>query len=260
MNNLRVIENSMVPVYQTDKGESVVYGSELHNVLGVETPYRLWVSRRIDECDAVENEDYITEQICTVVGGTPRKEHIIKLDTAKEMAMLERNEKGKQVRRYFIEVEKKYKSGETAKSSLDQGFDSIERISQLIGADRNEKISMIENLLIKEGITTCFLPERYVSKGSNWDRNLATAAVLLKKNGLDIPHTKFTKILVEAGYLKEKAVPCLYNPKKTTKYKVLTLKGLHYGKNCKSANRNEYVTVPRYYDDTFLELYNSVMQ
>lgn len=37
------------------------------------------------------------------------KEHIIKLDTAKEMAMLERNDKGKQVRRYFIEVEKRYK-------------------------------------------------------------------------------------------------------------------------------------------------------
>jgi len=36
-------------------------------------------------------------------------EYIIKLDIAKEMAMLERNDKGKQVRRYFIEVEKEYK-------------------------------------------------------------------------------------------------------------------------------------------------------
>ncbi len=36
-------------------------------------------------------------------------EYIIQLSTAKEMAMLERNEKGKQVRRYFIDVEKKYK-------------------------------------------------------------------------------------------------------------------------------------------------------
>ncbi len=259
MNNLRVIENSMVPVYQTDKGESVVYGSELHKVLEVKSNYREWVNRRLDECDAIEGIDFQGVEISTP-SGQHSKEHIIKLDTAKEMAMLERNEKGKQVRRYFIEVEKRYKSGETVKSSLDQGFDSIERISQLIGADRNEKISMIENLLIKEGITTCFLPERYVSEGSNWDRNLATAAVLLKKNGLDIPHTKFTKILVEAGYLKEKAVPCLYNPKKMTKYKVLTVKGLPYGKNCKSANRNEYVTAPRYYDDTFMELYNSVMQ
>lgn len=51
-------------------------------------------------------------------GGRPVKDHIIKLDTAKEMAMLERNDKGKQVRRYFIEVEKKHKSLELSAQSL----------------------------------------------------------------------------------------------------------------------------------------------
>lgn len=53
-------------------------------------------------------------------GGRPTKDHIIKLDTAKEMAMLERNNKGKQVRRYFIEIEKKYKINLSSKS-LPQG-------------------------------------------------------------------------------------------------------------------------------------------
>lgn len=47
------------------------------------------------------------------VGATQTKEYIIKLDTAKEMAMLERNDVGKQYRRYFIEVEKKYRSNVT---------------------------------------------------------------------------------------------------------------------------------------------------
>ena len=108
MQNLTVIENELVPVYETSTGEKVVYGSELHEVLGVRTPYKDWSSRRLSDVDALEGEDFEAAQICAPSGQT-KKDHIIKLDTAKEMAMLERNEKGKQVRRYFIQVEKKYK-------------------------------------------------------------------------------------------------------------------------------------------------------
>ncbi len=108
MQNLTVIENELVPVYETSAGEKVVYGSELHDVLGIRTPYKDWSSRRLSDVDALEGEDFEAAQICAPSGQT-KKDHIIKLDTAKEMAMLERNEKGKQVRRYFIQVEKKYK-------------------------------------------------------------------------------------------------------------------------------------------------------
>ena len=109
MNNLKVIENELVPVYETSTGEKVVYGSELHEVLGVKSRYREWVDRRLNDIEALENEDFQGAEISAPSGQT-RKDHIIKLDIAKEMAMLERNEKGKQVRRYFIQVEKKYKS------------------------------------------------------------------------------------------------------------------------------------------------------
>ena len=67
--------------------------------------------------DAIENEDFEAAQICAPSGQT-KKDHIIKLDTAKEMAMLERNEKGKQVRRYFITVEEKYNQGIVDRSQL----------------------------------------------------------------------------------------------------------------------------------------------
>lgn len=109
MEELKVIENDLVPVYETNTGERVVYGTELHAVLGVKSNYREWAKRRLKDIDAVENEDFEGVEISTLAGGTPKKDHIIKLDIAKEMAMLERNEKGKQVRRYFIQVEKKYK-------------------------------------------------------------------------------------------------------------------------------------------------------
>ena len=107
MQELKVIENNLVPVYETSSGEKVVYGSELHEVLNVKSPYREWSARRLSDIDAVENEEFEGVEISTPSGQT-RKDHIIKLDTAKEMAMLERNDKGKQVRKYFIAVEKKY--------------------------------------------------------------------------------------------------------------------------------------------------------
>ena len=135
--NLTVIENSLVPVYETDKGEKVVYGSELHAVLEVKSPYREWSARRLKDCDAVEDADYTSVEISTLVGGSKRKDHIILLDTAKEMAMLERNDKGKQVRRYFIEVEKKYRAAtapmtqlEIAKMSLDMLIEQERRLTK----------------------------------------------------------------------------------------------------------------------------------
>ena len=115
-------DSEMVPVYQTDDGEYIVYGTELYNALGTKSRFATWVRRRLNECDAVENEDYQTylPDLGGQHGGGGKQEYIIKLDTAKEMAMLERNEKGKQVRRYFIEVEKKYKQTGSVEKTLAQ--------------------------------------------------------------------------------------------------------------------------------------------
>lgn len=112
-------EREIVPVYKTDKGEYVVSGTELHRILGVRSRYCDWIKNRLNDCDATEDEEF---QVFTkkIVKGRPTLEYIIKLDTAKEMAMLERNEKGKQVRRYFIEVEKKYKQTGSVEKTLAQ--------------------------------------------------------------------------------------------------------------------------------------------
>ena len=107
MQELKVIENNLVPVYETSTGEKVVYGSDLHGVLEVKSKFADWIKNRLNDCDATEKEDFETFSKI-LEKGRPTVEYIIKLDTAKEMAMLERNEKGKQVRKYFIDVEKKY--------------------------------------------------------------------------------------------------------------------------------------------------------
>lgn len=121
MSSLRIIENELVPVYETSTGEKVVYGSELYAILEVKSNYRDWSKNRLNDCEAVENEDYESFAKNLAKGGRPQIDHIIKLDTAKEMAMLERNEKGKQVRRYFIQIEKKYREqAQKPLSALDQ--------------------------------------------------------------------------------------------------------------------------------------------
>ncbi len=118
MKQLINIEDGLVPVYETSTGEKVVYGTELHEVLGVKSKFADWIKNRLNDCEAVENDDFEAFSKNLENGGRT-KEYIIKLDTAKEMAMLERNEKGKQVRRYFIQIEKKYKANSLADLSTE---------------------------------------------------------------------------------------------------------------------------------------------
>lgn len=143
MNELKIIENELVPVYETSTGEKVVYGSELHEVLEVKSRYREWVDRRLSDIDAVENEDFQAAEISAPSGQT-MKEHIIKLDTAKEMAMLERNEKGKQVRRYFIQVEKKYKTASLATQELSPQLQVMINL-EIEQRRQAEKLEHVEN-------------------------------------------------------------------------------------------------------------------
>lgn len=58
MQDLKVIENQLVPVYETRTGEKVVYGTELHAVLEVRSKFADWVKNRLNDCEATENEDF----------------------------------------------------------------------------------------------------------------------------------------------------------------------------------------------------------
>ncbi|WP_096978838.1 antA/AntB antirepressor family protein [Escherichia coli] len=92
---------------------------DLHAYLGVGKVFAAWITSRITEYEFIENQDYILlsktgKQSSGVRGGHNRKDYHLTLDTAKELAMVERNEKGRQIRRYFIECEKKLHQRETS--------------------------------------------------------------------------------------------------------------------------------------------------
>ncbi|HCM1919095.1 TPA: antA/AntB antirepressor family protein [Salmonella enterica subsp. salamae serovar 28:r:e,n,z15] len=81
---------------------------DLHDFLGVGKDFSTWIKGRVTEYGFVENQDYIAIPQKRGIGhGRGKIDYHLTLDTAKELAMVERNEKGRQIRRYFIECEKK---------------------------------------------------------------------------------------------------------------------------------------------------------
>lgn len=103
--------NELIKIETTESNEKMVSGRELHEFLGIKTEYRKWFPRMC-EYGFTDNIDYIrVSQKCPTLGGEQEKvDHYMSLDMAKEICMIQRSEKGKQARQYFIEVEKKFKA------------------------------------------------------------------------------------------------------------------------------------------------------
>lgn len=91
--------NEVIKVTVNDNHEPIVSGRQLHEALGVKTEYKKWFSR-MTEYGFNENEDFlkVTQKCLTSSTGQNTTDHIIKLDMAKEIAMIQRTERGKQVR------------------------------------------------------------------------------------------------------------------------------------------------------------------
>ncbi|EJF78970.1 Phage anti-repressor protein [Candidatus Bartonella washoeensis] len=111
MNNPITITNNTV------NGETMqtVNARELHEFLEVNSNFRDWIKNRIKEYNFQENQDFIifAKILAKTLRGRPSTEYYLTLDMAKELAMVERNEKGKQARQYFIECEQRAKKAVT---------------------------------------------------------------------------------------------------------------------------------------------------
>lgn len=84
---------------------------ELHAFLGVGKLFGAWINDRINQYGFVENQDFIvfSDSGNNPNGGRPLKEYAITIDMAKELSMVERNDKGREARQYFIQCEQKLK-------------------------------------------------------------------------------------------------------------------------------------------------------
>lgn len=99
--------NELIPIQDKD-GTQAVMGRDLHAFLEVTTPYQIWFPRMV-EYGFSEGQDFLNNSVQNSSGGRPKQDHIVSLDMAKEISMIQRTEKGKQARQYFIECERRAK-------------------------------------------------------------------------------------------------------------------------------------------------------
>ena len=99
--------NNLIPISSRTfhgKPTPAISAKDLCTFLCVSARFDMWISRRIKEYGFIDGEDYLTQK--TNTAGRPRTDYYLSLDMAKELAMVERNDKGRQARRYFIDCEK----------------------------------------------------------------------------------------------------------------------------------------------------------
>jgi anti-repressor protein len=109
------IMNGLIPTQENENGNLLVSGRDLHEFLEIGTQYSKWFER-MTEYGFIENVDYV--EVVGKVDSQKRlrtyeqNDHHIKIEMAKEISMIQRNEKGKEARQYFLELERKWNSPE----------------------------------------------------------------------------------------------------------------------------------------------------
>lgn len=160
MENISNKMGELIKINVNDEGKQLVSARELHNFLGINSNFTTWFNRMC-EYGFMPNTDYIevwsdskngNVDACSVRGLSPNqrsalgisKDYAISIDMAKEISMIQRTDKGKQARQYFIACEKKLKEQPKNLSPLDQLALQRDAILQV-----NEKQQQFESRLTK---------------------------------------------------------------------------------------------------------------
>lgn len=178
--------NELVNITLNENHEPVVSARDLHKGLEVKSKYNDWLKRMLDYGFS-EGIDYIaiTQKKVTAQGNQSEFiEHVFNLDAAKEIAMIQRNDKGKEVRKYFIQVEK--------------DFNSPEKIMARALLMADQKVHKLEAQIEADKPKVIFADAVSASKSSCLIGELAK---LLKQNGIDIGQNKLFQWLRSNGYL-----------------------------------------------------------
>ena len=170
-------------------------GRELHEFLQIGTAYKDWFPRMV-EYGFVEGVDFCSKMSKTSPnGGRPSINHDLTIGMAKEICMIQRNERGKQARLYFIECEKRLKEQSIARDSY-MIADPVKRALKWAEEEklRQEQAKEITEMRPK----AIFADAVSASKSSILIGDLAK---ILKGNGIETGQKRLFNYLRENGYL-----------------------------------------------------------
>lgn len=123
--------NELIPTVKNSEGVLLVSGRDLHEFLEVTERYSNWFGRMM-QYGFISEVDFTSVKSFTVVNNGAKREiddHQVKVDMAKEISMLQRTEKGKQARQYFLELERRWNSPEMVmKRAMDYLNNRIENL------------------------------------------------------------------------------------------------------------------------------------
>lgn len=189
-----------------------VLGRDLHEFLEVNTPYHKWITRMI-EYGFNENQDYLTmdKKVHRLDGAEmpqTQTDHQLTIEMAKEIAMLQRNEKGKQARQYFIQLEKDWNSPEKVMArALRIANEKLNLLStenaqqKQIIAEYSPKASYYDVVLQTTDILSATQISKDYGKSAKWlNEILHELGVQYKQAGVWLLYQKFA----EMGYTKSK--------------------------------------------------------
>lgn len=161
---------------------------ELHGFLGIGTEFAKWM-QRMCEYGFSENQDYrvFVKNDDNSKGGRPSTDYEITLDMAKEIAMIQRSDKGKKVRQYFLELERRWNSPEAVMNR------ALEYSRKQVKALMEENKELKPKALFADAVSS-----------SESSILIGQLAKLIKQNGYDIGQNKLFGWLRENGYLIKK--------------------------------------------------------
>jgi anti-repressor protein len=169
--------NDLIPVTTRQfNGKTIqaVNARELHNFLQVGKMFTHWINDRIEKYGFTENHDFevFADSGKNPSGGRPAKEYAITLDMAKELAMVERNERGRQARRYFIECERRLKNPGAALTRMDlikMALDSEEQrlVLQSTVEEMTPKALFHDQCAVKPGSISLAEAAKIIGTGRN---------------------------------------------------------------------------------------------
>lgn len=214
--------NTLIPISYDNPERPTVSGRELHEFLGVNTPYKQWFDRMAEGGFFAEGEDFalVTQKCATNNPKNPyteRIDHQLTIPMAKELCMIQRNERGKQARQYFLAIEAQWNSPE-----------AVMRRAVLIAQKQNDQLKAANKQLLAENNEMepwAKFGKAYHSSPENSMLLREFAANVLKPNGIPLGEKDLFKYFEDHGYLvKNKKAHDYHRPTEKAGNRMFTAK------------------------------------